>query len=191
MEVYLVRHFATKDNVERRYPSGNHSDILPVEQNDIMLRRAAALRDACVQRVIVSPALRTIHTAEIYFPGFLQIEEPAFSELDFGIFAGKTAGEMEDDAQYRCWVEGGCITAPPGGEAPESLFQRAGNAFTRHVKEARADGLERIAIVSHAGPIRAIVNMLFDTDPFSLQIPPGAVLRVIIKDDQRESEMLL
>lgn len=41
---------------------------------------------------------------------------PEWRETDFGIFEGKTAQEMEEDPDYRAWVDSGCRGPVPGGE---------------------------------------------------------------------------
>ena len=91
MLIYLIRHGATRYNEEHRYQGITDVPLSPAGRT--ALKRA----DFCPETVYVSPLSRARETAAILFPGAKQIVIPDFREMDFGIFEGRTAAEMERD----------------------------------------------------------------------------------------------
>jgi len=148
MLIYLLRHGETDWNVERRYQG--LTDIPLSRRGRGLLGRA----DFAPARVYVSPLRRASETASLLFPGAEQIVVPDLRELDFGVFEGRTADEMEKDAAYRNWVEGGCSDRCPGGEGWAEFSQRTCAAFEK-LMEAAPDPL---VIVAHGGTQMAVLE---------------------------------
>lgn len=84
-------------------------------------------RDPAV--VYVSPLKRARETASILFPGAVQIVVPGLAEMNFGKFEGKDFKEMENDPDYRAWVDGMCLGKCPGGESRGEFCARTCEAF--------------------------------------------------------------
>lgn len=152
MKVYLLRHGETAWNVQGRYQGISDIPLSPAG--------AAALgpADFTAGAVVVSPLVRARQTAEILFPGAAQVLEPDFREMEFGVFEGRTAKEMENDGDYRAWVESGCTSPVPGGESEEGFCRRSCAAFERHLARALAQGPEPLVIVAHGGTLMAIMS---------------------------------
>ena len=148
MLIYLIRHGATRYNEEHRYQGITDVPLSPAGRT--ALKRA----DFCPETVYVSPLSRARETAAILFPGAKQIVIPDFREMDFGIFEGRTAAEMERDPACRAWVEGGCTGRCPGGESLAEFSGRVWAAFTK-LLEVRT---ERLVIVAHGGVQMAILD---------------------------------
>ena len=145
MKLWLIRHGSTAMNEEGRYQGrldGGLSD-----------RGRASLRPADFrpERLIVSPMRRARETADILFPGMEQEAVQDLREMDFGAFEGLSWREMETDAAYRSWVDGGCLDRCPGGEDRAGCSARVCAAFLRVVTENAA--LSELAIVAHGGTI--------------------------------------
>lgn len=169
MNVYLLRHGETAWNVQGRYQGT--SDI-PLSPAGIA---ALGQADFTVESVVVSPLIRARQTAEILFPGAAQAPEPDFREIEFGAFEGRTAKEMENDMDYRAWVDGGCMGLIPGGESVEAFSSRVCAAFERVLNRALAQGQEPLAIVAHGGTLMAIMARYIEPRRgfFEWQAPNG------------------
>lgn len=148
MLIYLLRHGETAWNAEKRYQS--RTDISLSNRGRALLGRA----DFSPERVYVSPLIRARETAAVLFPEAEQITVPDFREMDFGVFEGCTAGEMEGDLAYRAWVEGGCRGRCPGGENLAEFFDRVWAAFAKLLETEQ----ERLVIVAHGGVQMAILE---------------------------------
>jgi alpha-ribazole phosphatase len=73
-------------------------------------------------------------------------------ELDFGAWEGKTWSEIDRDASNG-WATDYWNVAPPLGETYRELWHRVEEALSTLTEESA----QRVAVVSHAGPIRAAV----------------------------------
>lgn len=151
---YLLRHGATAGNLERRY----------IGRTDEALCPEGVLQAHALQRVpfprfddfYCSPYLRCLQTLEAGFPGQKPRIVRGMRECDFGLFEGKSADELMDNAAYSEWVASGCMAAIPGGEAIADFKARCCRSF-QTVAQAQADGT-CTAIVTHGGCIMAVLE---------------------------------
>lgn len=169
MKIYLLRHGKTAYNAERRYQG--HRDIpLSVEGEAELIR---ADLDPAV--VYVSPLRRARRTAERLFPDAGQSVVEAFIEMDFGAFEGRNYLEMEDDRDYRAWVDGGCNGRCPGGEDRPEFCRRVCAAFVPLVEQTVGQGLPELVIVAHGGVLMALMEQfaLPERGYFDWEAPNG------------------
>lgn len=151
-ELLFLRHGATAGNLERRYIGRTEEPLC-----DTGIAQTARWKGKLsADQVFVSPMLRTRQTAERVFP-FLkyQIVED-FRETDFGIFEGKTWQELSACPEYSAWVESGCTTPIPGGEAVTGFKARCCQAFIQVLSQIPEDSTA--ALVVHGGVIMAILE---------------------------------
>lgn len=169
MLIYLLRHGATAYTASGRYQGRRDVPLSPAGR--------AALRpaDFSPETVYVSPLSRAVETAAILFPRAERIPVPDLVELDFGVFEGRNFREMEDDGDYRAWVEGGCLGRCPGGESREEFSARVCAAFSGLVDGALAHRAEQLVIVAHGGVLMASLERfaLPHRDYFDWQVPCG------------------
>lgn len=153
MRIWLIRHGRTPLNEEGRYQGKLDTGLS--EEGQRALRRA----DVSPAQVYVSPALRARQTADILFPDADQVVAEGLREMDFGAFDGRGWWEMENDADYRSWVDGGCLGQCPGGEDRASCSARVCAAFARildeNLRDCRTDDL---FIVAHGGTQMAVLE---------------------------------
>ena len=114
-------------------------ESLPAKRENLSAGRESLLtggiyRDPAV--VYVSPLKRARETASILFPEAVQVVIPGFSEMNFGKFEGRNYKEMENDPDYRAWVEGMCLGKCPGGESREEFCARTCEAFLEVLRQA-------------------------------------------------------
>lgn len=148
MKLLLIRHGLTRLGEEKRYQGALDEGLSP--RGRAGLRQAGLLTAA----VAVSPLRRARETAGILFPGARQRVVPALREMDFGAFEGRGWWEMENDAAYRAWVDGGCEAACPGGEDRAGYTARVCGALEALLNE----GGEELVVVAHGGTQMAALS---------------------------------
>lgn len=154
MEIFLLRHGKTAGNLAGRY-NGRTDEPLCAEGVAEAKRLGAV---AALPLVLVSPLRRARQTAALLFPNAAQRVVAGFGEMDFGVFEGRSAAEMENDPVYRAWVEGGCLGQCPGGDDLDAFIRRASGAFEAEADRALEEGHRRLAIVAHGGTCAAVMH---------------------------------
>ncbi len=189
MTVYLVRHGMTAGNALRRYIGRTDEPLCP---EGAAAARAAG-EDRSVRRVYVTPLRRTRETAAILFPAAEQESAAQLAEMDFGVFENRSAGEMEDDPDYRTWVEGGCSGACPGGESRSAFVDRVCAAFASLVERERTAGAARAVFVVHGGVIRAVLSRFArpQVEYFGFEAPNCACFRAVAAAGEGEAPLTL
>lgn len=99
-------------------------------------------------------------------------------EADLGVWTGRTASDLlESGEPYAEWRAG--RATPPGGESFEALTERV-TAAAAELMTAGGVAL----VVTHGGPIRALVHHLIGLAPERIvPVDPGS-LTIIDVDDQ-------
>lgn len=187
MLIYLLRHGETIYNAEGRYQG--YQDI-PLSETG----RAALLQaDFDPECVFVSPLSRAKETATLLFPTATQRIVEDLREMSFGVFEGRSADEMSQDADYRRWVDSGCRTACPDGEDMKSFSQRTCTAFAQLLDEALARSDDPLVIVAHGGTQMAVMGRYVDKrqDFFSHCAPnAGGYLLEVSAENWQETKRL-
>lgn len=155
MKVYLFRHGQTPGNAARKYLGVTDEPLSPL---GIETARLAG-SDPTVREVLVSPLRRTQMTAAILFPNAKQRICFGLREMDFGDFEGRSAEEMQDDPDYRYWVEKTrCMGPCPHGDATLVFQHRVCAAFLQEVEQALQAGEEALCFVVHGGVIMSVLH---------------------------------
>jgi broad specificity phosphatase PhoE len=104
-------------------------------------------------------------------------------ELDFGAWDGRTAEACRrlDPNRFDRWMRDPWTTRPPGGESLAQLWKRV-RGFVSSI--ARKYPGRRVAIVTHGGPIRALLAR--DPSQFwRAQVPPAALFNLLWDPERR------
>ncbi len=149
----LIRHAATEGNLQRRYLGEQDEPLCEagIREAELLLQ---SKRLPPITRLICAPALRCRQTAAILFPGHKPLSCP-LKEIDFGLFRGKTAGELAGNQDYENWLETGCMGRIPGGESVTEFKARCCKIFKESTEQA-VHGTT--AMVIHGGNIMAIME---------------------------------
>lgn len=159
LELYLIRHWKTKGNLEKRYIGTTDEPILSGSERDLWEKRLHRIL-ADVRCVAVSPMKRCRESAELLFPGKKQEVCDAFRECDFGQFENRNYEELKNRPEYQRWIDSGGMEAFPGGESRERFAGRCVEGFVQKVTELQERKIERAAFVVHGGTIMAILEWL-------------------------------
>ena len=151
--VIFIRHGATAGNLERRYIGRTDEELC-----QLGVQQVRSLIVPTPDTLFVSPMTRTRQTAELLFPGMPQTIVQDLRETDFGIFEGKTADELVDNAAYRAWVDTNCEAPIPDGESVDAFKARCVSAFLAAMQSVPDD--QTTAFVIHGGCIMAILEAL-------------------------------
>lgn len=154
----LIRHGEANGNRELRYLGATDAPLTTSGEEQAR-RLAEALSAAPLRALYTSPLLRARATAEAVAlahgsPVAPEIEE-RLREQDYGVWEGLTFAEAHARApQAHADWERGAVDAPPDGESLTLLRERS-VACASALAERHAG--EVIALVSHVGPIKALV----------------------------------
>lgn len=91
IDIFFIRHGATEGNLRRRYIGRTDE---PLCEAGIAQVKALQKRGLSVDRLFVSPMLRTRQTADILFPKMHYTVVDGLIETDFGRFEGKSADKL-------------------------------------------------------------------------------------------------
>ncbi|MGH8012676.1 MAG: histidine phosphatase family protein [Candidatus Binataceae bacterium] len=185
-QLVLVRHGETVGNSSVRYHG--RTDVVLSELGSAQIRAAAQWLEAAGLRhfapVFTSPLKRAIESARIIAgerTALIEIDD--FAEVDFGIFEGLTAEEIQlcHPAEFALWNRDRLAAdyAYPGGESRRAFTARVERGVTTmlaSLDEASAPAGPRrctdvrdlrvaVLVVAHRGVIRTIMRRLAGVEP--------------------------
>lgn len=179
----LIRHAATAGNVCRRYTGRRTDEDITLEENARTRRVGEHVRGILQNPFVVSgPLQRCRRTSSLLCPSKnIQIIEE-LSEIDFGVFEGKTYEELKDLEEYRAWI-GGELPAPRGGESRADFSERSIEGFYKALSLA-GEG-DELLITCCGGNIMAIMSFLTGKDYYGFQVDnlEGYILRFRQNDE--------
>jgi broad specificity phosphatase PhoE len=174
--VFLCRHGETSARAQGRCHGRFDAGLSPLGKRQAV-ELAERLAGEELGAVYSSPLGRARETAVVVAARheLAPLELAGLSEIDFGRLEGLTYAEAERrfPEVYRRWMQEPLRVRFPGGEDYESLRRRASEALD---EIRRRHPGETVAVVSHAGPLRAwLAGFLELSDPFVLELGYGSV----------------
>jgi 2,3-bisphosphoglycerate-dependent phosphoglycerate mutase len=184
----LMRHGQADNNVNRILV-GRHIESHLTEYGKYqVLDTAKYLGGISIDKVLVSPVVRTVETAEIvceYLGVDYQIDERLY-EIELGKLVGMNYEEIilkYGNLFLEFYTENEAALTPYGVESFASIKQRIKNILDE-MAEAYAD--KNVLMISHLDPIKAAIAILLDLKPESLykwQIRNASL--TILKNDEK------
>jgi phosphoserine phosphatase len=186
LRLIVMRHGETEWTRAGRY-AGSHD----VPLNPTGLRQcdaaAAALAGRTVSAVYASPLERARTSAEIVAkPHRLAVvTEPAFREMTFGTWEGRTRDEVAAAFPDLCrtWWEAPHLAALPGAETLAEVGRRVTDGLAA-LRGRHAD--DTVMLVSHGVVIRLLVLHALGLGPerlWSLEASPAGITELEYEDD--------
>lgn len=157
-KLILMRHGQTDWSIKKRYCSFTDIDIND-EGKKQAERLCCKLHKEKIHRVYSSDAKRALNFARIVFKGLPVEKIPELREMNFGIFEGLTYQEIMEKYPeiYTKWLSNPFNTIIPKGEGVNELEKKI-KRFLRKIISLNIN--KTIAIVTHAGPIKIIINSI-------------------------------
>lgn len=158
MKLYLIRHGKTVANERKEYCGVTDS---PLSESGIAELKAQKENfDYSIPgglAVYTSGLTRTEQTLEILFGALPHTKEPAFQEMNFGIFEAKTYEELKDTPEYQTWLAGDNeANVCPGGESGNQQVERVCRKMDSLIEEGKD-----LLLISHGGTTTALMQHLF------------------------------
>jgi 2,3-bisphosphoglycerate-dependent phosphoglycerate mutase len=155
LHLFLLRHGQTDANA-----GGVLQGHQPTSLNAIGHEQAARLAARMVtvrppiEVLVTSDLVRALQTAQPIARalGLEMVVDPAWRERGFGELEGQTLGTLE------IWRTASGTIDPPGGESSAAFRQRVRQALASIVE--RWPTRESVAVVTHGGVIRAVLQLL-------------------------------
>lgn len=176
-KLILIRHGATKWNLEKRYTG--FSDLClhytGIEQAKLLCKR---LKNEVIYKIYSSDRKRAIQTAKIIFKDRKIHKSANLRELHFGIFEGLNYKEIMEKYPviYRKWLDNPFYINIPKGEKIKDFRKRIINSIKKIIS---ANNGKTIAIVSHGGAISIFINHILKSKNFWKTIPGSASLSIV------------
>ena len=155
MDIYLIRHGQTEGNVNRMI-IGRGPEPLNAEGKAQARRLARALKETKIDAFYVSPSMRAQQTAQYIMrerDSVPFVQEVDVDEIDFGSWVGMKIEEALDSEIVNIYFYDPENLEMPG-ESVLDVQKRATQAVNRILAQ---NNLERVAVVSHADVIKAIL----------------------------------
>lgn len=155
-KIILIRHGQTEWNQAKRYLG--RTDIgLNSEGIKQVQDLCQQLKKEEIHKAYSSDAKRALRSAEICLQGLSIQKYPGLREIDFGIFEGLTHQEIIEKYPqiYKQWLVDPFKTAIPEGENFINFQKRVLGALDTI---ASKNSGKTIAVVTHAGPVKVILN---------------------------------
>lgn len=144
--------------------------------------QSSAILEICngfkAEAIFSSPSLRCTRLAALFMQPFTI--DDRLAELDFGNWDGHPWESLEPEGlQY--WMDNFVSRPVPGGESYLDLYERV----LELVAFIRDCNLERVVLITHGGPVRALLAHFLDIglyNSFELPVPYGAVFSLSLHE---------
>ena len=173
IDIVLIRHGLTKNNVEKRYCGKKNNDDLLEEGILALIKNIVDGLYPAADMVFSSSQLRTTNTAKVIYPNIQSIVVDEFDETDFGEFEGKNYEELKDNPAYQKWIDSNGEDAFPNGESKAEYCERVKRGFGKVLLEASKKQAKSIAIVGHGGTIMALLSSYANKNYYDCMVSVG------------------
>jgi broad specificity phosphatase PhoE len=163
----LIRHGESVWNGERRIQGNQDPPLSPRgRQQAARLAAGVSRRLRTAVAIYTSPLRRAAETADALgaATGLPVLPEPGLQEMRLGRWEGMTVPEIQAafPGSYERWLADPLTHPAPDGERLEDFAHRVVEAWTRLCAARPGDDL---VLVSHGGPIKAIVCHVLGVHP--------------------------
>ena len=180
MDIIMIRHGESEDNISKVY-SREDTGLTNKGKKEI-LGAKLLLEDIGYKNAYYSPFKRAFQSYEI-----LELKaspEDRIKEIDFGIFTGKTFGEISEiyPEESKAWISDVINYRVPQGESVRDVYMRV-EGFLEELVDKGEDAL----LICHDCVIRLALCWVFDNPDyfFKFKIDNGSINIISIDDDYK------
>lgn len=177
MKLFLIRHTTVDVAQGTCYGQSDvpPADVFEAEKEKILLQ----LKDKHFDRIISSPLGRCVVLAKTIAKKENTIEYDArLMELNFGDWEGKCWKDIEQSNSAKKWFADVVNQQCPNGESYSRMIERVREFIDELQKDKQT---KQVALVCHAGVIRAFYVVLHNTPPkatFNIPIGYGQIVEM-------------
>jgi len=163
--LFLIRHAQSEANLNRLFGSRLPYPLTDEGKADADLIASQLAEITGIDRIISSPLVRAIQTAESFsrLYGVPVSQDERLSEQELGIFSGMSYDDVEGREDYEMDPMKRWDWAPPGGGESYERIARRVTSFLASLEELPPE--ERVLIVTHAVAFRLFRGALENTLP--------------------------
>lgn len=182
LKMNWIRHAKTEANQKRCYLGKTEEPLS--EEGVRQIQQMTALN---TDYIVSSPMIRCIETVKLLYKREPDFTIPEWSEINFGVFEGKTYEQLKDNAAYQEWIQTRGESKIPEGESRKEFIQRClvgMDRFLLHLKQK--DMLNKKATVTavvHGGTIMALFDALSEGDYYDFQVKNGQGYECILTNE--------
>lgn len=182
-KITLIRHGQTRWNHKKKYLGHTDIDLDAIGKKQA-IKTKKKLENKEFNTIYSSDLKRAYHFAEIVFKKHIICKTPDLRELNFGIFEGKTHEEIMSTHGliYSQWLDNPFKINIPNGESLAEFKVRIKKTFQKIISGHKG---ESIGIVTHAGPIRIILNNIMKKQNVWEPLPKLAGIHMIEHDGNK------
>lgn len=177
----FVRHGATDWNAERRFQGQTDVPLNELGRSQAHAL-SVALQGAAFDRAVSSDLSRAVETARAIRGGLFVETDARWREFDFGEWEGLTWEQIVQrwPAASESGATAAAAYAPSGGETFALLCDRVSAA----IRDLRRDTVQNVLVVTHAGPLHAVLHVLFGEhraemqETFGVRFLPASITRI-------------
>lgn len=175
--IILIRHGETLWNAQKRYLGHKDIDLnnKGIKQAKLLAKR---LNREKIHKVYSSDSSRALDFAKTIFKGFFIEKTPRLREMNFGVLEGKTYAEVikRNPYIYDDWLKNPHKSVAPGCETMNDFRKRVRKIFKKVILLNKN---KTTAVVTHAGPIKVIINDVLKSKNVWEAIPNPASISII------------
>ncbi len=180
MDINFIRHGETEDNKRGVYSRKKVS--LSKKGREEIIKLRDHIDNISFQKVYVSPLKRTKETIKLL--ELEGIEEERIVEYNFGIFEGKSYGEIKKiyPRETKLWANDYINYRIPQGESFKDFYLRVVN-FLEEICKTK----ENVLLVTHEGVIKAALCWVFDNIEYfyKFKIDNSSIVTISICDNYK------
>lgn len=187
MDIILIRHFATKENLQKKYIGFTDVPIVTSIHNE------KTYTNESMSPIFISPLLRCRETAEIMFPKSVKIVIENLKEMNFGSFENKNYDELNNNSDYTKWLNSNCETKCPNGESKSEFIMRTKSAFCEIIEYGLSKKMNSLIVIAHDGTAKAAAEAFLKTNIpyFSFKLSYGESLKFKCHENEWRKHQIL
>lgn len=188
VDLYLIRHWITDWNKEKRYLGHTDQNILLDGINKLDLLKEE-LESLSFDAIYSSDLIRCQKTLEYLHLCHSPNLDPRLREMNFGDWEGKKYEDLKEDPSYQKWLDNWELHGTPAGENGQ-VFQQRVDAFVSDMLDRDKLSFEKtnILIMTHGGVIRYILSKFEATNSFwaspAVTHGKGLILRLVNREGE-------
>ncbi|WRS26593.1 histidine phosphatase family protein [Oscillospiraceae bacterium MB08-C2-2] len=110
-----------------------------------------------VQEVYTSPLRRCVQTGYQLFPDTFTQVLPGLQDLGLGDFEGQTVAQLQEQPDFRLWLEDARQNPPPGGEDLDAFLGRIVASVEEIFHTMMDQRITSAALITHRGVIMTLL----------------------------------